>query len=204
MFNAPAELFQHRLHPGQIGSIAADKGQQLTVPRRAGGAADGTVDQRCPFGTYTFSKGALGFRANGAHFDKQLALDLPREQAVGTVKRGGNGLGVGQDRQNDVSSRCQLGGGIDDFGAMNGQGFGLGRGAVPDRDLVAVFEQPFRDGRAHSADTCYADFHALAPVVCEACMLTKARPPGQPFRCWFEAIGRGGCFCYNSRLSTRP
>src|ERR1700687_2215016 len=101
---------------GDIGIAAADKTEELALSRRPGGAADRTFDKDRTLGAQLLRKRDFRLRLYRTHVDEELALEFRRKQArwpaIDRVDRGG----VGQDRDHDLDSFCEIGGGFGDVG----------------------------------------------------------------------------------------
>ncbi len=149
MLDATAELIEKRLRPRELGRLGAREPQELALPRRAGRAADGTLDEvRAGFADLggKLHRGGGPYRA---HVDDELAREVGREDALWPVIDGRNGRSIGQDRQDHVRGLGDLPRRAGKCGTGFDQRFRLGRRPVPHHNGVSCFEQPRHDRGRH-------------------------------------------------------
>jgi hypothetical protein len=146
----------------QVGRSAADKPQQLALPRRAHAAADRTFEvtrASCPDpGSHRLLRG----RPDGAHVDEEMVPLRAGEQAVRREVHLLERRLVGQHRDHRRHLAGQRRRRRRPAGAFREQRLRAVRGAVPDAHLMARPKQPPRDGRAHLAGPGDPDLHAVS------------------------------------------
>ena len=168
VLDAPAHLVEQRLGLGEVLLAAAGDAQQLALPRRTHRAAHRALDEDAALGAHLLGQRHLVVRLHRAHLDEQLALDVAGEQPVGLLVDGGQRLLVGEDGDDRLGLRRQLGRGLGHLGACVRQRLGLVRRAVPHRHVVADLDQMGRNRRAHAAHTRNADTHVAPPgILCQ-------------------------------------
>ena len=159
MLDAPAKLFEDRPGARGVGVVRAQQPDQLALPRRAGRTADRAFDKRGALAAHRGGERDLGRRHHRAHFDEQFAGDVAAEQAGWPVVNRIDGGGVGEDSDDGFRPLRQFSR-ASPRPLRRSTALALSGVAIPNRDLVADFDQPSRDGRAHFADAGNSDAHA--------------------------------------------
>ena len=159
MLDAATQLLEDRPRPRHVRFGAAGEAEELPLLGRPGRPADGTLDEHRAAGANAVGERALGLRADRAHLDEELSLDVAGEQATRAAVRRVDRGGVGEDRDDRLRARGERLRCRGDLRARGGERRGLRRGPIPDRDLVTLAEEPGGDGRTHAAGACDADAH---------------------------------------------
>src|SRR4029079_18450238 len=82
MLEPTAELSEDRLRQRGIALLRAHEAEQLALSRRAGRAADRTLDEAATAGAHHFGKRDLHVRPNCAHLDEKPVVHVASKQAV--------------------------------------------------------------------------------------------------------------------------
>src|SRR5689334_7782890 len=154
MLHASAHLIEDRFCARYVRRLAADEAKELAFARRAGGAADRAFDEHAAGGAHLGGERLRGFRPHGAHLDEELAARRAEHLRIDFFHR----RGVGEDADDGLARRRECGRRLGDFQAAGARLVGR---AVPDDHLVPDARQSRRDGGAHLAHACDADFHVL-------------------------------------------
>src|ERR1700694_75505 len=167
---------------GEIGIAAADKTEELALSRRPGGAADRTFDKGRTLGPQLFRKRDFRLRLYRTHVDEELAFEVRREQArwslICRVDRGS----VGQDRDHDLDSFCEIGGRCGDLSTSIRQRLRFLWRTVPDRRLIAGLHQSRGDGCTHLADASDTNMHGLLLLRCRTIRSAATTKIAEPSR----------------------
>ena len=179
MLDAPAELFEQRPRAGGIRGVGAHEADELPLPGRADGAADGAFDRHRAPGAHLLGKRDRGRRPHRAHLDEELSADVARQQSGGRVVDRLDCRRVGENGDDRL-------GGTRQFGRRGGQrraGVGdrlrLAGRTIPHGHAVPDLDQPLRDGRAHQAESGNTDVHenCSLPLVRDDTQSTRTVPP---------------------------
>jgi hypothetical protein len=178
--DAPAHLVEQRLGLLEVLLGAAGAAEQLALARRTDRSADRALNEDAALRPHLLGQRHLLVRLHRAHFDDQLALHVPREQAGRSLVDGGQSFLVRENRYDRLNLACQLGRTLGGLGAGVRQRLDPVRRTVPHGHRVPHLHEPRRNGRTHAADARNTDTHAILLTGRPSCQIPSIRQRLRP------------------------